>query len=89
MKIVSVNDSKVCVPKLEDANQLMQALIRYNCEGSIQKYDSTVEDDQPGDYILLFDDFEVNIVNKKNTETVIDWLLTLGVTDILVKRANV
>ena len=89
MKIVSVNDSKVCVPTLQDANQLMQALIRYNCEGSIQKYDSFGEDDQPGDYILLFDDFEVNIVNKKNTETVIDWLLTLGVTDILVKRADV
>ena len=89
MKIVSVNDSKVCVPTLQDANQLMQALIRYNCEGSIQKYDSFGEDDQPGDYVLMFDDFEVNIVNKKNTETVIDWLLSLGVTDILVKRAEI
>ena len=88
MKIVAVNDSKVCLPTLQDANQLMQALIRYNCEGTIQKYDSFGEDDKPGDYTIMFDDFEINVINKVNAETIIDWLLTLNVTDIFIKRAE-
>ena len=88
MKIVAVNDSKVCVPTLQDANQLMQALIRYNCEGQIQKYDSFGEDDRAADYTILFDDFEINVVNKVNAETIIDWLLSLNVTDIFIKRAE-
>ena len=89
MKIVAVDTEKVCVPTLQDANQLMQALIRYNCEGQIQKYDSFGEDEKPADYTILFDDFEINVINKVNAETIIDWLLTLNVTDIFVKRAEI
>ena len=88
MKIVAVDMEKVCVPTLKDANQLMQALIRYNCEGTIQKYDSFGENDKPADYTILFDDFEINVINKVNAETIIDWLLTLHVTDIFIRKVE-
>lgn len=86
MKIVALDTEKVCLPTLQDANQLMQALIRYNCEGQIQKYDSFGEETRAGDYTILFDDFEINVVGQNNTETVLNWFLSLGVTDIFIKR---
>jgi hypothetical protein len=86
MKIVALDDQKVCLPTLQDANQLMQALIRYNCESQLQKYDSFGEEAKPGDFTILFDDFEINVINQTNTETVLHWFMSLGVTDIFVKR---
>lgn len=88
MKIVSLNEQKVCVPTLQDANQLMQALIRFNCEGQLQKYDSFGEEEKPGDFCILFDNFEIYVIGQNNTETIINWLLTLGISDIFVKRAE-
>ena len=86
MKIVSLNEKRVCVPSLKDANSLMKALIQYNSEGVIQKHDAFGEEEREGDYTLLFDDYEISIIGKPNTEVVIDWLLSLNVTDIFIKQ---
>lgn len=86
MKLVSLDEQKVCLPTLEDANQLMQALIAYNCEGQIKKCDSFGEEEKAGDFTILFDNYEINVVGQNNTETILSWFLSLGTTDVLVKR---
>ena len=88
MKIVSMDEQKVVLPSLEDANQLLGALIAYNCEATLKKFDSFGEQEKTGDYAICFDDYEVNIIGKGNTLTVVNWLLSLGVSDIFIKRAD-
>lgn len=88
MKIVSLDEQKVCVPSLQDANSLMNALIKYNCEGMLKKYDSFGEEEKPGDYIISFDNYDINVINQTNAETILHWFLSLGVTDIFIKKAE-
>lgn len=88
MKIVSLDDSKVCVPSVDDANQLMSALINYNCEAMLKKYDSFGEEDKPGDYTISFDNYDINVINQTNAETILHWFLSLGFSDIFIKKAG-
>lgn len=87
MIYISKGQSKVAVESVIDARALQSALNDANCIEPIIRQDIIGKDLAAG-FMLCFGEYEIKAVEQLDAETIMHWLLSLGVSDILIRRVE-
>ena len=87
MIYISKGQSKVAVESVEDAKALQSALNDADCIEPIIRQNIIGKDLTAG-FTLLFGEYEIKAIQQRDAEEIAHWLLSLGVSDILIRRVE-
>ena len=88
MVYISKGLEKVAVAEVEDAKALQAALNDNNCIDAVVRQDIIGKDLAAG-FVVCFDSYEIKAIEQRDAETILHWLITLGVNDVLVRRYEI
>lgn len=88
MVYISKGVEKVAVAEVEDAKALQAALNDNNCFDAVVRQDIIGKDLAAG-FVVCFDSYEIKAIEQRDAETILHWLITLGVNDVLVRRYEI
>lgn len=87
MIYISKGPDKVAVASVDDGKALQQALNENDCIEPVTRQNIIGKDTDAG-FVVCFGTYEISAVEQRDAETIMHWLLSLGVTDVLIRRAE-
>ena len=85
MYIVNKGSQAATLTDRESAILLLQALSDYNCSESVGMK-TVIGREASSDFGVSFDDKDITPASIEDTALITSWLLSLGCTEVLVKR---
>ena len=85
MYIISKGSASVTLVDRDSAILLLQALSDYDCSESVGMK-TVIGREASSDFGVSFDDKDINPATIEDVALITSWLLSLGCTEILVKR---
>ena len=87
MIYISKGLEKVAVATVEDGKALQSALNDNDCIYAVVRQNIIGKDLEAG-FEVCFDTYEIKAIEQRDAETILHWLLSLGVPDVLIRRCE-
>lgn len=87
MIYISKGLEKVAVESVDDGKALQQALNENDCIDAVTRQ-NIIGKDMEAEFVVCFGTYEIKSIQQRDAETILHWLLSLGVDDVLIRKAK-